>query len=102
MTWNINNFLTPELLGTFGGVVMVVTLLTQATKRYVSALDPKWIALVWAVVASVVKQVATGELGFVSLTLAGLNAVVIAGASVGAFEGARSARRFFEGEDDSV
>ncbi|MCL2568639.1 MAG: hypothetical protein FWE12_04280 [Oscillospiraceae bacterium] len=96
MAWNLNDFITPEFLGTFSGVVAVVTLLTQVVKRFVTGVDPKWIALGLALVMSAVKQVETGDLRTGSLLLAGLNAFVIAGAAIGTFEGFKGLGRRLE------
>ena len=86
MAWNLNDFITLDFLGTFSGVVAVVTLLTQLVKSFVSAVDPKWIALTVSGAVSVVKQLATGDFSAVAWILVGLNTFVVAGAAIGAFE----------------
>jgi len=95
MAWNLNDFITLEFLGTFSGVVVVVTLLTQIVKRFVAAYDPKWIALTLAGMMSTVKQLAAGDVSAVGWILAGLNALVIAGAAIGTFEGLKGFGKFF-------
>ena len=95
MAWNLNDFITLEFLGTFSGVVVVVTLLTQIVKRFVTAIDPKWIALAFAVAVSTLKELAVGDLSVPGWILAGLNALVITGAAIGTFEGAKGLGKFF-------
>ena len=97
MAWNLNDFITLEFLGTFSGAALVVTLLTQLAKRFVTAIDPKWIALFFAGAVSLVKELARGDFSAAAWFLAGLNAFVIAGAAIGGFEGAKGVGKFFGG-----
>ena len=99
MAWNLNDFLTMEFLGTFSGVVVVVTLLTQLVKGFVTTVDPKWIALFLAGTVSVIKQLETGEFSLSSWILAALNAFVIAGTAIGTFEGFKGLGKRFGKED---
>ena len=101
MTWNLNDFITPEFLGTFSGVVLVVTLLTQLVKGFVTTIDPKWIALALAGLMSVVKELTNGTFSAAGWILAGLNAFLVAGAAIGAFEGLKGFGKFL-GERDST
>jgi len=96
MAWNLNDFITMEFLGTFSGVVAVVTLLTQLIKRFVTAVDPKWISLILASAVSIAKQLETGHFSVASWILAGLNAFVIAGAAIGTFEGFKGIGKLFK------
>ena len=96
MIWNLNDFITMEFLGSFSGVVVLVTLLTQLIKRFVTAVDPKWIALILAGTVSVVKQLESGDFSVTGWILAALNAFVIAGTAIGAFEGFKGLGKFFE------
>ena len=96
MAWNLNDFISPAFLGTFSGVVVTVTLLTQLVKGFLPKVDPKWIALVFACAVSVVKQLATGDYSPGAWILAGLNAFVITGAAIGAFEGVKGIGKFWE------
>jgi len=100
MAWNLNDFITMEFLGTFSGVVIVVMLLTQLIKGFLTAVDPKWIALTLAAVVSVVKQLETGDFSAAGWILAVLNTFIIAGAAIGTFEGSKELGKFF-GKDDS-
>jgi len=95
MAWNMNAFITPEFLGTFFGAVAVVTTLTQLAKQFVTRLDPKWISLVFAVVVSVVKQMASADFTMVGWILAMLNALLLVGAASGSFEVVKSAGAYF-------
>ena len=96
MAWNLNDFITMDFLGTFSGVVVLVTLLTQLIKGFVTAVDPKWISLVLAGTVSVIKQLETGDFSVGGWILAVLNAFVIAGAAIGTFEGFKGIGKFFE------
>ena len=81
----MQDFITWEFLGTFGGSAIAVTALTQIVKRYIS-IDPKWIALILALIVTIGAQVVNGELMLVSFIMSALNALLVAGASVGTFE----------------
>jgi len=96
MAWNLNDFITMEFLGSFSGVVVLITLLTQLIKRFVTAVDPKWIALTLAGMISVVKQLETGNFSAAGWMLALLNALLITGAAIGAFEGFKGLGKFLE------
>ena len=85
-----------EFLGTFSGVVLVVTLLTQLVKGFLTAVDPKWISLTLAGTVSFVKQLETGDFSAAGWILAVLNAFVIAGAAIGVFEGFKGLGKFLE------
>ena len=100
MSWNLNDFITPELLVTFSGAVAVVAILTQFTKRFLPKVDPKWIALVLATLASTVKRLATGDLSAIGWVLAAFNAIALASAAVGAFEGCKGLGGFFTGRGE--
>ncbi|MCL2587950.1 MAG: hypothetical protein FWD84_00910 [Oscillospiraceae bacterium] len=96
MAWNLNDFITMDFLGTFSGVVALVTLLTQLIKRFVSTVDPKWISLTLAGTVSFIKQLETGDFTTTGWILAALNAFVITGAAIGAFEGCKGIGKLFE------
>jgi len=98
MAWNLNEFISMEFLGTFSGVVAMVTLLTQVVKRFVTTVDPKWIALILAGMVSAVKQLGTGDFSAIGWMLAILNAFVIAGAAIGTFEGVKGVGKLFDKE----
>ena len=95
MAWNLNDFISPEFLGTFSGAVTVVMLLTQLIKRFIPTVDPKWIALVLAGAVSAAKQLATGDVSAADWILAGLNAFVLTGTAIGTFEGCKGLGKWF-------
>jgi len=88
----LNEFLTWDYLGTFGGASLAVTLLTQAVKGYLKDVDPKIIALCWAILimlgAEFITSVGTSTVS--GVLMAAMNALLVAGASVGLFETAKS------------
>jgi len=91
MTWNLQEFITPEFIATFSGMVITVTVLTQVLKSYFS-FDPKWIALAISLVVSLIKQAYLGDFGVLGISMASLNALIVTGASSGTFEGCRDLR----------
>ena len=78
-------FISLELITTFYGSVFVVELLTQMSKRYVG-IDPKWLTLGFAAVVSLIRLISIGDFSLIEFALAAFNALLIAGASIGAFE----------------
>lgn len=83
----MENFLTWEMLGTFAGAVLAVTALTQVLKNYIR-FDAKWVALVLSILIVIGLQFVLGNFAVESWVLAVLNALVVAGTSIGAFESA--------------
>lgn len=108
---DITSLITLELIGTFYGATVVVTAVTQIVKKYINT-NPKWVALTLAVIISLINVIAIGEHTVVAYALSLFNALVIAGASIGAFETVKSVGRHihnkkeekadgeYKGEDD--
>lgn len=82
----MNEFFTVEFLCTFGGMVAFVTAVTQLVKYYVSV-DPKWIALVTALVGQAAVQfVFLQDFSAQGIVLALFNVVTVVSTSIAAFE----------------
>lgn len=83
----MNDFLTWEILGTFGGAAVSVTILTEIIKNYLN-IDPKWVALAFSIIASFGVEIFHREILTPAVfVLSIFNALLIAGASIGAYEG---------------
>lgn len=89
MNWNLNDFITPDMLLTFSGMVVVVAALTQALKQYI-LVDPKWTALGIALVVSMIKQAYLSDFSLMGIATAIANSILIAFMSAGAFENLKS------------
>ncbi len=83
----MDQFITMEMLGTFGGMVIITTALTQIIKRFLSV-DPKWIALALAALLVAASQLLTTPLSSTSILVALCNWLLVTSAAIGAFEGA--------------
>ncbi|MDR0381661.1 MAG: hypothetical protein LBH86_06705 [Oscillospiraceae bacterium] len=88
----MNEFITPDYLGTFAGMVAAVTALTQIAKQFFKV-DPKWISLGAALVMVTVCKVLPHPPGLSDIFLELLNAVFVCGAAIGLFETGKSAVR---------
>ena len=94
----MSDFLSLEALGALAGAACVVTGLTQALKRIVAA-DPKVIACWLAGFISLMAQIASGDFSAAGFGMAALNAVILAAASVGAFETVvKPCQKYLEGD----
>lgn len=83
----MDQFISMEMLGTFGGMVIITTTLTQIIKRFLAA-DPKWIALALAALLVTVSQLLSTPLSSTSVVVALCNWLLVTSAAIGAFEGA--------------
>lgn len=82
----MNEFFTVEFLCTFGGMVAFVTAITEIVKRYVNV-DPKWVALVAAIVGQAAVQfVFLQDFTPSGIVMALFNVVAVLLGSIGAFE----------------
>ena len=86
----MNEFMNESVLGTFSGMVATVTILTQFIKHYVKRCDPKWIALVVSVAAVMAIAAWPGAPSYQSIFMAADNVLLVAGSSIGLFEGGKS------------
>lgn len=87
----MQEFLTWEMLGTFAGAVGATTVLTQIAKRFITRVDPKWIALTFALLISLGRTLFyIRESSVQAIALAVFNGLMVAGSSVGLFEGVKS------------
>lgn len=87
----MNDFVTWELIGTFAGAVALTTGLTQVIKHYLEKIDPKWIALIVALLATVgYATVHVGDVSPQAVAMAMVNGLIVAGTSIGLFEGVKS------------
>lgn len=83
----MNDLLSWAHLGSVAGVSVAVVALTQILKHYVpKRLGPKWVALILALVLTYAGQLVAGDFAPESFLLSALNAVLSAGASIGAYE----------------
>ena len=74
--------------GAFAVPAVAVAALTQAAKRY-WPFDPKWLALLFALLAAFGAQAARGEFAAADWMASAAGALITAGAAVGVFEGAK-------------
>lgn len=82
----MNEFLTWEFLTTFTGMVAFVTAVTQLVKFYVN-LDPKWIALVAAIVGQFSVQLAfVKDFSMEGIIMTVFNIVSVLLGAIGTFE----------------
>lgn len=80
-------YFTWEYLATYGGMTALVTSATQLIKRYIPNCDPKWIALVAAVLGQAAVQVFyLKDWSAGGLIMAVINAVCVLLGAVGAYE----------------
>ena len=80
-------FFTWEYLATYGGMTALVTAVTQLVKKYLPNYDPKWIALVTAVLGQIGVQVFyLKDWSAGGLIMAAINAVCVLLGAVGAYE----------------
>ena len=86
-------FLNWAAFGTAAGAASAVTLLTQVAKQFFKGADPKLIALAISAVVNLGMCAASGGATAGGLAMAALNALLVAGASIGLFEGAKGAVR---------
>ena len=91
----MDNFMSWGTFGTFTGAVAGTAALTQLFKRFIG-IDPKWIALAVSVVIMICAQSFAGGLDIRSLVMVLFNALIVAGASVGAYETVKSAGNFIK------
>ncbi len=82
----MNDFITLQMLGTFSGITVAVTMLTQVIKNFV-AVDPKWIALFLSFLLTLGIQVLPNALSATSIVIAFCNWLLVTGTSIGLFEG---------------
>ena len=83
----MNEAFTWAFLGSAAGISAATVVMTQIVKRFIPKVDPKWIALAISFVISMAAQAATGDGQATSYALALFNAVLTAGAAIGAYEG---------------
>jgi hypothetical protein len=88
----MNEFVTPDYLGTFAGMVAAVTMLTQILKQFIKV-DPKWISLGAALAVVAVCKVLPNPPSFRDILLELLNAAFVCGAAIGLFETGKSTVR---------
>lgn len=80
-------YFTWEYLATYGGMTALVTGATQLIKRYLPNLDPKWIALVAAVLGEAAVQVFyLKDWSGGGIAMAGINVICVLLGAVGAYE----------------
>ena len=94
----MNDFITLEFISTFYGAITTVVLLTQIGKHVARKISPKMIALIMAACVSMVKQIATGDNSFIGWVLAALNALLMFGAAIGAFECGKGVSKYMKKE----
>lgn len=83
----MEEFVSIEILGTIGGCSLIITLLTQAFKRYLpEKIDTKWLTLIFSVIVGALRMVYVGELGFAGIVSGIFNIVVLLSTSVGFYE----------------
>lgn len=83
----MNEFLTWEFLATFAGSVAFVTFVTELVKYYLTKIDPKYIALVAAVVVTfAVRLLFYKDFTLDGLVLATFNVAAVLFAAIGTFE----------------
>jgi len=83
----MNEFLTWDVLATLGGASIAVSAMTEIIKYY-AKVNPKWIVLVLSMVVMYGVQIVyyqTYEVG--DYLMSALNGIVVAGMSIGVFEG---------------
>ena len=83
----MQEFISWEIMATFGGSALMVTVLTEIAKHYLTA-DARWIALFLSAVASFgVQLVHYHEFTVGAFVMSSLNALLLAGTAIGTFEG---------------
>ena len=82
----MNELFDWSVLGTAAGVATAVVALTQILKQYVPRIDPKWIALSLSALITFGYQLITGDYSAGAFLLSALNAILSAGAAIGAYE----------------
>ena len=82
----MDNFLSFEQMGTFGGMVLACTVIVQVLKQYINV-SPRWLNLiVSAILTAGVQILYKGDLGVQGIFLAVLNWIAVTGAAGGAFD----------------
>ena len=76
-----------DYLGSAAGVAATVTILTQILKNYIQKVDPKWIALVLALIITIIGQIVMRDFTLGTLVLSIVNAIMATGVAIGAYEG---------------
>ena len=87
----MNEFMNVATMGTFTGMVTAVTVITQILKHYIKGVDPKWLALIVAVVLIIgVQIIIPGLITYENLFFEMFNVLLVTGSSVGLYEGVTS------------
>jgi len=82
----MDEFVTLGYLGTLGGCVGVVTLVTQVAKQYVD-ISPKWWVLIVSVTVVMIRQaVFVGDMSGYGIAEAGVNILICMAAASGLYE----------------
>lgn len=82
----MTEFFTTEMLLTFTGQVLFVTVATQVVKKYINV-DPKWLSLGFSLVAAAVAQlVILKDFSAVGLSMAVINVFMVLSASIASYE----------------
>ena len=82
----MNEFFTWEMIATFGGMLALVSAVTQIVKYYVSV-DPKWIALGTAIIGQLAVQfLFYKDFSVGGIVMALINVVAVLAGSITLFE----------------
>lgn len=83
----MNDFVSIEVLGTITGCSLMVTLLTQVFKKYLSTtIDAKWIALIFSAIIGVLRIFYVQQFDFAGITSGILNIFILLAVSIGIYE----------------
>lgn len=85
----MDNFLTWDVLLTFGGCVAGTALLTEFLKKQLPKINPQIVSFVLAAMLLIVGHIATGTFAWAELPLYLINAVAVSLSSNGGFDAAK-------------
>jgi hypothetical protein len=88
-----DGFATWGMVGSFGGMVVIVSLIAQFCKGFAPSIDPKWWVLIGSVAANVAKLAVIDGMTAANGLLCAFNVVVVYMAAIGAYETAKSAKK---------
>ena len=82
----MTDFMNWETLGTFAGISVTVTTLTQILKQFLVKTNPKWIALVLSLILTFGYQFFKSDISLLSFIMSAVNALLVTSTAIGAFE----------------
>src|SRR5574344_2195441 len=83
----MNEFVSIEILGTIAGCSAIITLLTQAFKKYLpEKIDTKWLAVGLSVLIGGLRIIYVGQYDFAGIVSGIINVFILLSISIGIYE----------------